>query len=236
MLDLKYKLLEGRWFVVTDDFWVPFTLRTLYRGQLGLDNMVFLSGVHPDETMYVTVPAGFVTDLASIPDALQPMLRPEGPWTAAACVHDLLYQKAPSPVPYPDTPEGNLSRACDKQMADLLFLRIMESSGVDKVTRLAFYEAVKNFGWPSYADKNDNPHQYSYPSVVDVTLNYARNYLFFRERIENAIPEHERFDFRFKTCVNGRYQNIKRAFNALNAFWQPQPLSPPITHSPMLKV
>ncbi|ANZ48461.1 tail assembly chaperone [Erwinia phage vB_EamM_Caitlin] len=236
MNELKYNVLDKQWFILTEDFRVPFTLRALYRDHPGLDDMVYRSGIHPDKLMYAIVPAGFVTDLASIPSALQPILHPDGPWAAAACIHDLLYQKAPSPVPYPDTPAGNLSRAADKAFADLMFLRIMEMMKVEPFLCKSFYEAVKNFGWPSYVDKNADPHQYSYPSVVDVTLNYNRNYLFFREQIEYAIPEHERFDFRFKTCVNARYQNVKRAFNALEEFWQPQPLSQPITQVPMLKV
>lgn len=234
MNELKYKVLDKQWFILTDDFRVPFTLRALYRDHPGLDDMVYRSGIHPDTLMYVTAPAGFVTDLASIPAALQPILHPDGPWAAAACIHDLLYQKAPSPVPYPDTPSGNLSRATDKPFADLMFLRIMEMMKVESFLANSFYEAVKNFGWPSYADKNDNPHQYSYPSISDVTLNYNRNYLFFREQIENAIPEHERWDVKHAHCVNARYQNIKRAFNAVTVTWEPQPLSQPITQIPLL--
>lgn len=236
MLELKYKMLEGKWFVLTEDFRVPFTLRTLYRGVDGMDLMVSRSGIHPDKTMYVTVPAGFVTDLASIPAALQPILHPDGPWGAAACVHDMLYQKSSSPVPYPDTPAGNLSRATDKPFADLMFLRIMEMMNVEPFLANSFYEAVKNFGWPSYADKNDDPYQYSYPSYSDVTLNYNRNYLFFREQVEPAIPEHERWDVRFRTHVNGRYQNIKRAINAIDVSRPSQPVGDLITHCPMLKV
>ncbi|QVW28681.1 hypothetical protein pEaSNUABM8_00184 [Erwinia phage pEa_SNUABM_8] len=236
MLELKYKVLEKQWFIVTEDFYIPFTLRTLYRDHPGMDEMVYQSGVHPDKQMYVTVPAGFVTDLASIPPVLQPMLHPDGPWAAAACVHDMLYQKTPTPVPYPDTPEGNLSRASTKEFADLMFLRIMEMMGVDKFIAKSFYEAVSNFGWPSYADKNDDPHQYRYPSVSDITLNYARNYLFFRNDIEPAIPSHEHWDITTCKCVNMRYQNIKRAINALDKFWPSQPLHPPVNQIPMLNV
>lgn len=236
MLELKYKVLEYPWFIVTEDFTVPFSLRMLYQDKARLDEMVYLTGVHPDKEMYVTAPAGFVTDLASIPPALQPLLHPDGPWAAAACIHDLLYQKTPSPVPYPDTPAGNLSRSTDKAFADLMFLRIMEMTGVDNFVAQSFYEAVHRFGWPSYADKNDDPHQYSYPSPSGVTLNYARNYLFFREYIESAVPDHERWDLTTHRCVNMRYQNIKRAFNASAEFWGVQPISEPVNQIPLLKV
>lgn len=39
----------------------------------------------------ITVPAGFVTDLASIPRLLTSALPPDGPWTKAAVIHDALY-------------------------------------------------------------------------------------------------------------------------------------------------
>lgn len=39
----------------------------------------------------ITVPAGFVTDLASIPRLLSPALAPDGPWVEAAVTHDALY-------------------------------------------------------------------------------------------------------------------------------------------------
>lgn len=39
----------------------------------------------------ITVPAGFVTDLASIPRLVSGILPPDGPWTEAAVIHDALY-------------------------------------------------------------------------------------------------------------------------------------------------
>lgn len=40
----------------------------------------------------ITVPAGFVTDLASIPRLVSGALPPDGPWVEAAVIHDLLYR------------------------------------------------------------------------------------------------------------------------------------------------
>ncbi|QVW55320.1 hypothetical protein pEaSNUABM29_00280 [Erwinia phage pEa_SNUABM_29] len=209
MQKLYYKLLEKPWFVLTDDFHFAFSLRSLYREAGGMDEMVRLSGVHPDKQLYVTAPKGFVTDMASIPVALQPLLHPDGPWSAAACVHDLFYQKRPSVGVYPDTDCGNLSRACGKDFADLMFLRIMEALNVDPFIRKSFYEAVHKFGWPSYADPNENVY-YSRP--VEKTLDYNRNYLFFREQLEAGVPDHERVDITNGQPVNLQYLNIKRAF------------------------
>lgn len=42
-----------------------------------------------DET--ITVPAGYVTDLASIPRVVWSFYPPDGPWVKAAVVHDFLY-------------------------------------------------------------------------------------------------------------------------------------------------
>lgn len=38
----------------------------------------------------ITVPAGFITDLASMPRATWIALPPDGPWTKAAVIHDFL--------------------------------------------------------------------------------------------------------------------------------------------------
>lgn len=42
----------------------------------------------------ITVPAGMVTDLASIPAPISALLPPDGPWTQAAVVHDLCYRSS----------------------------------------------------------------------------------------------------------------------------------------------
>lgn len=42
-------------------------------------------------TLTVTVEAGFVTDLASVPRPLYWFLPPDGPWAQAAVLHDWLY-------------------------------------------------------------------------------------------------------------------------------------------------
>lgn len=51
--------------------------------------MTYWSGAKLDER--ITVPAGFVTDLASIPRLVWSFYPPDGPWVKAAVVHDFLY-------------------------------------------------------------------------------------------------------------------------------------------------
>jgi len=208
-LDFTYRRLEGKWFILTQDFHYPFTLRTLYRNTPELDKMVALAGVHPDEMFYITVPKGFVTDLASIPEVLQNVMHPDGPWSQAACLHDLLYQKRSSDAVYPDTPSGRLSRSHDKYFADLMFLRVMEATGVSEVVARSFYDAVHLFGQSSYVDDNSDCH---YTQFSENTVEYARNYLFFRQALEPAVPIDERHALESGIASNVKYRNIKRAF------------------------
>jgi len=208
-MDFTYKVLEGKWFILTQDFHYPFTLRTIYRNAPGLDRMVSLTGILPDALFYITVPRGFVTDLASIPEMLQSVLKPNGPWALAACLHDLLYQKCPSDAVYPDTPAGHLSGAVDKDFADLMFLRTMEATGVSDALARSFYDAVHLFGQSAYNDDNSDCH---YTEFKESTVEYARNYLFFREFIEPAVPIGERHALESGEVSNVKYRNIKRAF------------------------
>jgi Protein of unknown function (DUF1353) len=84
----------------------------------------------------VTVPAGFLTDGASIPRPLWSVLEPFGPWFPAAIIHDFLY-----------TP-GN--RGYTRLQADLIFKEAMFNLYLDWPRREAIYRAVRMFGGRSY--------------------------------------------------------------------------------------
>jgi hypothetical protein len=49
----------------------------------------YLAGAGADQL--ISVPAGFVTDLASIPRLVWSFFPPDGPWAKAAVIHDYLY-------------------------------------------------------------------------------------------------------------------------------------------------
>jgi hypothetical protein len=87
----------------------------------------------------VIVPAGFVTDLTSIPqEAWSLGLRPEGPYAYAALVHDYLYW----------------TQERTRKEADEIFLFAMEDSNVDKTLRKGMYAFVDRLGgraWDSNA-------------------------------------------------------------------------------------
>lgn len=84
----------------------------------------------------VEVPAGFLTDFASVPRGLWNLFPKVGPWAPAAVVHDFCYRYA----------------LYDKKVADLMFLHAMEDLGIGRVTRRLMYLGVRVFGNGSYKD------------------------------------------------------------------------------------
>lgn len=90
----------------------------------------------------VTVPKGFVTDLASIPEALFSVLRADGPYATAAIVHDFLYW----------------DQKTSREDADLVFQAAMRDLEVIPAQIHTLYQGVKTFGGRAWeknkSDKN----------------------------------------------------------------------------------
>src|SRR5262249_36735163 len=84
----------------------------------------------------VTVPVGFVTDLASIPPALQSFIRQNGPYLLPAVVHDYLYWK----------------QTCTRDQADRILLLAMIEHDVPAAQLFAIYQAVHFAGMFAWAD------------------------------------------------------------------------------------
>lgn len=83
------------------------------------------------------VPIGFVTDMASIPRAVQLVIqKDEGGILEAAIIHDWLYSKEGPPISRKD--------------ADRILLEGMTISGVGRVKRGLVYNAVRWFGGRSF--------------------------------------------------------------------------------------
>ncbi|MFO1369079.1 MAG: DUF1353 domain-containing protein [Marinagarivorans sp.] len=78
----------------------------------------------------VTVPEGFITDLASIPRALFSVLRPDGEYAQAAIVHDYLYW----------------TQRTTREYADDVFRIAMRDLEVSPPQITFIIEAVKEFG------------------------------------------------------------------------------------------
>ena len=79
----------------------------------------------------IVAPAGFITDLASIPRIFHALIPVNGRHRLAAIVHDYLFV-------IQDRPRADV---------DNIFLEAMEDSGVGWVTRWAMYLAVRAGGW-----------------------------------------------------------------------------------------
>lgn len=83
----------------------------------------------------IIVPAGFVTDFASIPREFWSLLPVWGIYGFAAVIHDFLYSTQTLP----------------KERADAIFLEAMKVSGVSAWERDAIYTAVREFGQHAWA-------------------------------------------------------------------------------------
>lgn len=82
----------------------------------------------------VTVPAGFVTDFASIPRPFWSFLPPWGKYGAPSVVHDFLYW----------------DQRCTRDQADRIFLLAMEESDVSSFRKFLIHRAVAwggGFSW-----------------------------------------------------------------------------------------
>lgn len=77
------------------------------------------------------VPAGFITDLASIPAILRPLFNPNDGGRKAAVLHDSRY----------------CIKSGARKEADDLFLEALERCGVGLVRRWAMYAGVRSGGW-----------------------------------------------------------------------------------------
>ena len=100
----------------------------------------------------IQVPAGFVTDYASIPREFWSLLSPHGRYSRAAVVHDFLYW----------------SQLCSQLQADNLFMIAMKESQVPWTERTAIYEAVRLRGHGAW-EENRQQRAQGLPKVIPAT-------------------------------------------------------------------
>jgi hypothetical protein len=93
-----------------------------------------------DDGATIRVPAGFITDLASIPRVLWRLLPPIGRYNRAAVIHDFLYAQ-----------HRGGSDAITREQADGILYEAMTDSGVDPVTRWLVWAGVRIGGWAAWA-------------------------------------------------------------------------------------
>lgn len=96
------------------------------------------------------IPAGFVTDFASIPAIFQPLLPPTGRHNRAAVLHDYLYRVAVGKIPSrrdwvagPDADFHSLPPWLSRRDADRIFLRAMRELDVTPWRARSMYLGVR---------------------------------------------------------------------------------------------
>lgn len=97
----------------------------------------------------IVIPAGFVTDFASIPKPLWWWFSPHDYYSKAAVVHDYLYW----------------TQLCTREQADNLLLIAMQESGVAPVKRKAVYLGVRAGGWAAW-EANQKERAQGQPRVL----------------------------------------------------------------------
>jgi len=101
---------------------------------------------------FITIPSGFVTDYASIPQGLWSFgLSPFDQYSRAAVIHDYLYW----------------TQVCTKPQSDRLLLISMKESDVGKFDELAVYNGVVLGGQSSW-DRNSKELQDGWPRIAPV--------------------------------------------------------------------
>lgn len=97
---------------------------------------------------YVEVPAGAITDLASIPRIFRAIFSPWGRYGPAAIVHDQLYTDKQMVV------KGVIAPITRKK-ADDIFLEAMGVLEVPMWQRYTIYAGVRAGGWMAWNDKKE---------------------------------------------------------------------------------
>ena len=125
---------------------MPFTSKLVFEDDNGLPfTLTQPLTYYSDTTPTIVVPAGFKTDLASIPRGLWNILPPVGGYDKAAVLHDFLYRNAPN--------------NCTRSFADGVLNEAMEVSGVGRFTRWAIYAGIRVGGWVVWNRyRNQAPH------------------------------------------------------------------------------
>ena len=111
-----------------------------------------------DSALVITVPKGFVTDFASIPEVFWSAdLSPNGRYSKAAIVHDYLYW----------------TQGCTREQADNILDIAMKESNVSFVTRSGVYGGVR-LGGGSAWQKNTAERAQALPRVIpDASLEFG---------------------------------------------------------------
>ncbi|KKM65451.1 hypothetical protein LCGC14_1491230 [marine sediment metagenome] len=127
------------------NFKTPLVVSPLPDGKHWKLHTRFTYEVSPE--LLVAIPAGFVTDFASVPWPFWNFIRPWGKWGKAAVLHDFMYQNH-RPFCFPAN-----QRSVYRSEADWFFREAMEALGVAPWRRNLMYWGVRAFGWLAWRKK-----------------------------------------------------------------------------------
>lgn len=111
----------------------------------------------------ITVPAGFITDLTSVPPIFRLFVSRAGPWLEAAVTHDYLY------IAW-QLVKGRGPRDQDRKWADDLMFASMKAAKVSAWRRWAIYLAVRLGGRWTYQRTGEGVANFG--DVTDPRLTY----------------------------------------------------------------
>lgn len=101
-----------------------------------IESLTYLTNAGPA----ITVPKGFVCDLASIPRVMRLVFTVNGNHREAAIIHDWLYYK-----------KGHVVFShFTREQCDDVFYEAMISSGVNKITAWSMWAGVRLGGWVAW--------------------------------------------------------------------------------------
>ena len=120
------------------EFLTDLDMRAVHGGYMLIAPLKYYSVVLGET---VEAPAGFITDLASIPRVARILITGHGKDRWGAVIHDYLYHTRHR-----------------RNVADRVFLEALEASGVNWIKRRTMYRAVRTGGWMFYSkgEKEEN--------------------------------------------------------------------------------
>lgn len=199
--ELKYKpTSQEGWYVLTEDLHYTTRIADIHSISASYArDLARKSGLAVDQDIVITVPKGFLTDLASVPKLFHGIAPPDGPWEAASVIHDFLYQLRHRDISMIDSNcaysvfESHLNRF----ISDKIFHLAMLDSGVGRVTASAFFNAVRAGGSRFFRKPTDAP------ILAGDVFHMAEPYAVVREVVSPAIPKDHYYS------VTGKMVNIK---------------------------
>lgn len=149
----------------------------------------------------VTVPVGFVTDLASIPPALQSIIQQNGRYLLPAVVHDYLYWK----------------QTCTQEQSDQILLLAMIENEVSEFHQLAIYNAVRAAGSFAWDDNREEREAHLIRIIPSDHQAIPRNTLWsgYREQLmRDGVVDGPNGTITTKFCARGD-MSVNKALHTL---------------------